>query len=326
MPTLTLTDVQVLYPTTPPVHALRGISTVVRSGEFVAIEGPSGGGKSTLLNVLGLLQAPTAGQYLVDEAEAGQLGDREAAQLRSSHFAFIFQSFHLLDQRPVIDSVELGLLYRGLPPRQRRSRALAALAEVGLADRWHQQAGTLSGGQRQRVAIARALASGAPVLLADEPTGNLDSENGRAVVDSLRAVHATGVTVVLVTHDSAVAAQADRRLVIRDGSCISDTEGPSPVTDRAREAVLEPACPEAVRERPARLRVRDQIRDAIATLRSRRGRTADWRSPWLSAPRWPSRPRDCRPRHRHRSPRPSTHMRTATSRSPSPPRRPRTSK
>jgi macrolide transport system ATP-binding/permease protein len=217
MATLELCDVAVEYPGTPPVAALRGVDLRVEEGEFVAIVGPSGGGKSTVLNVLGLLHAPTRGRYLLDGEDVAGLRPAQMARVRAGVFGYIFQGFHLLDKRPVLDSVGLGMFYQGVPKSQRDVRSLLALDRVGLAAKATQRAGTLSGGERQRVAIARALACGDPVLLADEPTGNLDSVNGRLVIEAIRLVHESGVTVVLVTHDPVIAGMADRQIHIRDG-------------------------------------------------------------------------------------------------------------
>lgn len=265
MSELSLRDVHLVYPGATPVAALAGVSLTVGPGEFVAIDGPSGGGKSTLLNVLGLLDAPTAGTYLIDGAPA-QADGTAAARMRSDTFAFIFQSFHLLARRPVLDSVELALAHRAVVPGERHRRAVDALATVGLADRAWQRADTLSGGQQQRVAIARALATGAPVVLADEPTGNLDTASSAAVIAALRAVHARGVTVVLVTHDPAIAAAADRRITVRDGVVVADT--------RRTPTVPLPAPRPVPPGRPSRVRPADAVRDVLASLASRPGRTA----------------------------------------------------
>lgn len=265
MPSLTLDHVAVTYGSTPPVAALRSVTATIGQGEFVAIEGPSGGGKSTLLNVLGLLRAPTGGRYLVDGVDVGTLGPRDQARMRSSTFAFVFQNFYLLDRRRVIDSVELGMLYQGLPRAERRRRACEALRLVGLAASADRHAGTLSGGERQRVAIARALAARAPVVLADEPTGNLDSANGRAVIDALRTVHQQGVTVILVTHDPSVAAQAARRLRIHDGRRVDTSDAPG-VDQVSQRLAADP-------RRGSSLRWMDLVRDAVVSVASRRNRS-----------------------------------------------------
>ncbi|MCG2799594.1 MAG: ABC transporter ATP-binding protein/permease [Cellulomonas sp.] len=268
MSELSLRDVHLVYPGVTPVTALAGVSLTIEPGEFVAIDGPSGGGKSTLLNVLGLLDAPTAGTYLID-GEPARADGTSAARMRSDAFAFIFQSFHLLARRPVLDSVELALVHRVVAPAERHRRAVDALSAVGLADRAWQRADTLSGGQQQRVAIARALATGAPVVLADEPTGNLDTASSAAVIAALRAVHARGVTVVLVTHDPTIAAAADRRITVLDGAVIEDTRRTPTAPTSMRLATPRPVPP----GRPSRVRPADAVRDVLASLASRPGRT-----------------------------------------------------
>ena len=250
-------------------HALRHVDLDVMRGDFLAIEGPSGGGKSTLLNVIGLLDIPSEGSYRILGTSADALTPRQRARLRSQHFAFIFQGFHLLDHRPVVDSVELNLLYRAVPPQQRRALALEALETVGLGHRAHHLARNLSGGERQRVAIARALASQAKIVIADEPTGNLDSANSQNVVDSLAALRGMGASIVMVTHSAEVAAAATTRALIRDGRIIEHDN-----TTRAHDEV--PSAPsEAASEgvgTPSRLRFRDLLSDALASVRSRRSR------------------------------------------------------
>lgn len=265
MPALVLRGVSRSYPGARPVRALDEVSLTVEQGELVAIVGPSGSGKSTLLNVLGLLDAPTSGRYAVGADDVEGMAGAALARHRSDTFAFIFQAFHLLDRRPVSDSVELGLLYRGTGRRRRAARAAAALERVGLAAHREQQADSLSGGERQRAAVARAVATGAPVLLADEPTGNLDTAAGAQVVADLRRVHATGATVVLVTHDAEVARVADRVVHMRDGRV---------VRDERRVAHLPPPAAPAPPGRASVLRFVDLLRDAAASLRARPGRNA----------------------------------------------------
>jgi macrolide transport system ATP-binding/permease protein len=269
MPHLETSDITREFSRVTGPAALRGVSLTVAAGEFLAIAGPSGGGKSTLLNVLGLLDVPTSGEYSIAGSSTADLTPDQVTRLRSDSFAFIFQSFHLLDYRPAVESVELGLLYRGVPARVREERARAALAQVGLTHLAYKRANTLSGGERQRVAIARAFATGAPVVLADEPTGNLDSENGRAVIESLAELHKQGTTIVLVTHEDAVARYATRRIRIVDGVLESPQEAvvtPSPSRDQPSTCVVP--------GRASRLRLRDLLVDAIRSVRSRRGRTA----------------------------------------------------
>ncbi|NTW42719.1 MAG: ABC transporter ATP-binding protein [Cellulomonadaceae bacterium] len=186
MTTFDLVGITKTYPGVQPVHALRGIDLSIGEGEFVAIEGPSGSGKSTLLNVLALLDTPTAGRYLIDGHDTAALDERDRARLRGEIFGFVFQGFHLMDHRSVMDNVELGMYYAGVPSGQRRQRALAALDRVGLVDTAHRRANELSGGQRQRVAIARALSVGSGVIVADEPTGNLDTETSATILGLLR--------------------------------------------------------------------------------------------------------------------------------------------
>jgi len=261
---LRLTDVSRDFDGPPPVRALSEVSLELPSGTFVAIEGPSGGGKSTLLNTIGLLDEPTGGDYEIDSVDTRNVGRKTLARLRSDTFSFVFQGFHLLDRRPVIDSVELGLLYRSVPKAERRRLSRDALAVVGLQHHLWSTAANLSGGQRQRVAIARALASGAPVVVADEPTGNLDSENSAKVVESLRVLHRAGATVVLVTHDADVAAAADSRLRIKDGRLTEVSVKDAPVT--VGEIRKPPGS-------PSRVRFTDLVQDAASNLTSKKART-----------------------------------------------------
>lgn len=234
MPVLSLRDVELTYPATPPVAALRGVSLQIEQGDFVVIDGPSGGGKSTLLNVLGLLDRPTCGTYTIDGIPAPRT-ERGVAQARSDLFAFVFQAFHLLSRRPVVDSVELGLTQRGVPAHERRTRALAALDTVDMAAQAHQLVHTLSGGQQQRVAIARALATHPDVVFADEPTGALDSATSADVLDLLAALaREEGQTVVLVTHDDDAARRAERVVRLEDGRIEDDVLNPVAVGAQVR--------------------------------------------------------------------------------------------
>lgn len=267
MPHITLRSVTRHYGGPVPTAALRGVTLEIQQGEFVAIEGPSGGGKSTLLNLIGMLDAPSSGQYVLGDAEVAELPDAARSRARSDNFAFIFQNFHLLDRRAVRDSVELGLVYRGIPRAERAIRAEAALEAVGLRGMAEKPANTLSGGQRQRVAIARALASGAPIVVADEPTGNLDSENSALVIQSLRRLQDLGATIVMVTHSPDLASAANRRLRLVDGHLAETTGVTTPAT-------MSHAAPSAVPGRPSTVRTRDLLRDALRSLTSRVGRTA----------------------------------------------------
>ncbi|REK63168.1 MAG: macrolide ABC transporter ATP-binding protein [Cohnella sp.] len=198
-------------------NALDGVSVTVNKGDFMAIVGPSGSGKSTLMNVLGCLDRPTSGTYYLDGAEVQKLRDNKLAQIRNYKIGFIFQQYHLLPKLRVIDNVELPLVYRGMSARERRERCREALEKVGLGDKLHHLPSQLSGGQQQRVAIARALAGRPPLLLADEPTGALDSKTSREVIALLKELNEDGNTIVLITHDPSIAAQAKRVVRISDG-------------------------------------------------------------------------------------------------------------
>lgn len=199
------------------MNALDNISLTVYKGDFMAIVGPSGSGKSTLMNVLGCLDTPTSGRYFLDGAEVEKLSENKLAKIRNTKIGFIFQSFHLLPRLRAIDNVELPLIYRGMSAKDRHALAKEALAKVGLAERIYHHPNQLSGGQQQRVAIARALAGSPPLLLADEPTGALDSKTSRDVIGLLKQLNAEGNTIVLITHDPAVAEQAKRVVRIQDG-------------------------------------------------------------------------------------------------------------
>ena len=205
------------YPGPPEVPALKECDLRVRRGQMVTIVGPSGSGKSTLLNVLGLLDRPDDGTYLLDGIDTAALTEAERSAVRGSHIGFVFQAFHLLPHRTAVENVALGLLYTGARLKLRTEKARAALDRVGLADRADAPPSQLSGGERQRVAIARALVHQPPLLLCDEPTGNLDSSTARAVLDLIGTLHASGHSVVMITHDPAVADRGERSLAIRDG-------------------------------------------------------------------------------------------------------------
>ncbi len=207
---------------TQQVHALRGISVEIGAGEFVAIMGPSGSGKSTLMNLMGCLDQPTAGRYWLDGRDVAQLGDDQLAQVRNKQVGFVFQQFNLLPRTPALKQVELPLTYAGVGRGERRRRAQAALEMVGLGDRLDHRPDELSGGQQQRVAIARALVNRPRILMADEPTGNLDSQSGAEILAMLAGLHADGLTIIIVTHDPGVGARAGRVLHIHDGQLLAD--------------------------------------------------------------------------------------------------------
>ncbi len=201
------------------VPALNGVSLQVRAGEMVAITGPSGSGKSTLMNIIGCLDTPSSGTYVLDGVNVSKMSDDEQANIRNKKIGFVFQQFNLLPRTAALDQVELPMVYAGVPDR--KERALAALQSVGLGDRVHHRPNELSGGQQQRVAIARALVTGPSIILADEPTGNLDSKSGAEIMNIFKSLNRDrGMTVVLVTHDPNVAAQAQRVIHVRDGQVV----------------------------------------------------------------------------------------------------------
>ncbi len=205
------------------VHALAGVDLKINRGEFVAIMGPSGSGKSTAMNIIGCLDSPTSGDYLFDGVEVGRLGRAQRTLLRRHFLGFVFQGFNLLARTTAIENVELPLLYRGSPPAERRRLARQALERVGLAGREHHTSSELSGGQQQRVAIARALVTDPAVLLADEPTGNLDTKTSREIMELVTSLnHDQGITVIMVTHEADIAAYAERVMRFVDGRIESD--------------------------------------------------------------------------------------------------------
>jgi len=206
------------------VNVLQDISLSIYAGEFVAIIGPSGSGKSTLMNMLGCLDVPNEGKYMLDGVEVNRLSDNGRAQIRNSKIGFIFQNFNLLNKLSALENVELPLIYRGMGHKERRLLSQQALANVGLADRVHHRPTELSGGQQQRVAIARALAGNPPILLADEPTGALDTVTGTEILRLIRELNNQGHTIILITHDLQIAAQASRMIRIQDGHIIEDRE------------------------------------------------------------------------------------------------------
>jgi putative ABC transport system ATP-binding protein len=221
---LELSGVTKRYPGAPPVEALRNVSLAIEPGELVGILGPSGSGKSTLLHVAGTLDSPTSGSVRVDGTEVGELSDAELSALRARRIGFLFQSFHLLPSMTAQENVAAGLLYGGVPASERRERVADALDRVGLAHRSHHRPSQLSGGEQQRVAIARAVVHEPAFILADEPTGNLDSHTGAEILALLRALHAGGTTMAVITHDLAVAESLARRVELRDGEIVADVQ------------------------------------------------------------------------------------------------------
>lgn len=254
-----------IFGTTPRVTALKDVDIRLEQGEYVAIEGESGGGKSTMLGILGLLDRLTSGSYTVDDEDVSALSDRASAAARSNLMSFIFQSFHLLDRRSVVENVELPLHYRGVGRAVRRRRAFEALRDVGLIQFAWSRPAVLSGGQRQRVAIARALAAETPVLLADEPTGNLDTENSRAVLALFDKVREAGTTLVVVTHSALVAQHADRHVRVLDGRIASDS-GASTVPAESTVDRRPPG-------RASTVTFKDLVFDAWRNIGSRLGRS-----------------------------------------------------
>ncbi|WP_147679965.1 ATP-binding cassette domain-containing protein [Actinomyces ruminicola] len=265
MAELQLRGVGKIYGGEVPLEALRDVTLTIRQGEFISIQGPSGAGKSTLLNQLALLDTPTSGDYRIDDVDVGTLSERRRATVRSENFAFVFQSFHLLKGRSLVENVALGLLYRGLDRRRRVEAAREALAFVGLQHKRSQKVEKLSGGERQRAAIARAVASGAPVIVADEPTGNLDSRSSEQIMELLAQLNRRGATVIVVTHDDNVASYASRHLRVVDGRVeeLNRTRLHAPETE-----------PSAMRGRASRLRLPDALGDVWRGLHSRLARSA----------------------------------------------------
>jgi len=215
------------------IHALRGVSISIERGEYVAIMGPSGSGKSTLMNLIGCLDTPSKGSYLLNEKEVAAMNDDELARIRNEEIGFVFQTFNLLPRATALHNVELPLVYAGIPARVRQERARSALEKVELTQRASHKPNELSGGQRQRVAIARALVNNPSILLADEPTGNLDSKTGTEIMGVFARLHEGGNTIILVTHEADIAAHAHRVISIRDGQVEKDTSRSEAVVTRA---------------------------------------------------------------------------------------------
>jgi putative ABC transport system ATP-binding protein len=206
------------------IHALRGVSIEIDRGEYVAIMGPSGSGKSTLMNLIGCLDTPTKGSYLLNGKQVSQMNDNELARIRNEEIGFVFQTFNLLPRASALHNVELPLVYAAVPSKDRQARARAALDKVELTERMSHRPNELSGGQRQRVAIARALVNNPSILLADEPTGNLDSKTGNEIMGLFDRLHAAGNTIILVTHEADIAAYARRAIHLRDGQVEKDVQ------------------------------------------------------------------------------------------------------
>ncbi|HTV12593.1 MAG TPA: ABC transporter ATP-binding protein [Acidimicrobiales bacterium] len=225
-PVLELEGVTKIYPAEPPVQALKGVSFSVHQGELVAIVGPSGSGKTTLLHLMGTLDRPTTGTVRVTGVDVAKLTDRQLSALRASRIGFVFQQFFLAEHQSSLDNVADGLLYAGAPLVERRARAGAALESVGLGDRLRTLPTKLSGGQRQRVAIARAIVGSPAIVLADEPTGNLDSATGKSILDLFAELNQNGVTIAVITHDRSIAERMPRVIETLDGLVVGDTAAP----------------------------------------------------------------------------------------------------
>jgi putative ABC transport system ATP-binding protein len=223
VPVLELAAVTKTYGSEPPVSALQGVSFAVRPGELVAIVGPSGSGKSTLLHLMGTLERPSSGRVSITALDVAEMSDRQLAAVRATRIGFVFQMFFLAEHASVLENVADGLLYAGVPVLERRERAAEALTRVGLGDRLASRPTQLSGGERQRVAIARALVGRPAIVLADEPTGNLDSATGQSIMALIDELNAEGATIVVITHEHEIAARFPRQISLRDGRIVADT-------------------------------------------------------------------------------------------------------
>jgi putative ABC transport system ATP-binding protein len=239
VPVLDIHDVTKSYPGEPPVHALRGVSLTIGPGELVGVVGPSGSGKTTLLQLMGTLDRPSSGHVRIAGLDVATMPDDEVSYLRAMRIGFIFQQFFLAEHFTVLENVADGLLYAGIPLKQRRQRAVDALELVGLAERSHARPTQLSGGQRQRVAIARALVGQPAIVLADEPTGSLDQATGQSILALVDELHRAGSTIVVITHDHAIAERMPRKVEILDGHVVADT-GPAAGTDPRLRPLAEP--------------------------------------------------------------------------------------
>jgi putative ABC transport system ATP-binding protein len=226
VPVLELAAVTKIYGSQPPVPALRGVSFAVQPGALVAIVGPSGSGKSTLLHLMGTLERPSSGRVSITGLDVADMADRELAAVRATRIGFVFQQFFLAEHSTALENVADGVLYAGVPAHERRERAAEALTRVGLGDRLAARPTQLSGGERQRVAIARALVGRPAIVLADEPTGNLDSATGQAIMDLIDELHAEGATIVVITHEHEIAARFPRQIALLDGRVVTDTGRP----------------------------------------------------------------------------------------------------